>query len=151
MRKRFVFCLVATVCCLAGSAVMAESLGTCTNTGYTFMGGAGKYDQTGRDYFLVGNAAATEPDPDDEMWAFSWLKFDNLPSESVAEAWLSIERTAQPGMTQPSAAQPMDVFVQAVDADVADIMAGDVVEFKENHILPGILATATITEPGIYR
>ncbi len=149
MRRLSISCLVVGICSLVLSSALAENLGTCTNTGYTFMGDWMVFHQDVKDYFLIGNAPATEPDPADEMWAFGWLKFGDLPAEQVDEAWLSLEcYKDMNGSLTP--ANPMDVTIYAVDSDVASITAGNVADFKDNHIIGSAVASATLTEPGFY-
>jgi hypothetical protein len=137
-------CLAVGICSLVLSSAFAESLGTCTNTGYTFMGGGGVYHQDQKDYVLIGNAPT-----DGTMWAFGWLKFAELPTAPVDEAWLSLEcyKDMNGSLTSDN---PMDVTIYAVDADVAGITTGNVADFKENHIVGSKVATATLTGPGFY-
>lgn len=144
MRKLLISCLIVGICSSFVSLASADSLGTCTNTGYTFMGGWMVYQTppSSKDYFMASNAPA-----DGDSWGFGWLKFGDLPTEQVDEAWLSLEYYSD--MTQsPTPEDPLDVGIYAVDADVTGITADNVVEFKNTHIVGSAVATATFTGTG---
>lgn len=147
MMKRLIMILaVMSFFLAAGGAASASLIGECANTGYTFMGGWMVYQTPpgGKDYFLAGNAPA-----DESMWAFSWLKFGSLPESTIDKAWLSLECYGDMnGSLTPG--NPMDVAIYAVDADVTDITAGNVAEFKDNHIIGSAVDSATLTGTGFY-
>ncbi len=151
MRKLLISCLVVGICSLVlSSASAGTSLGTCTNTGYTFMGGQYGVYQTPpstKDYFLTSNAPA-----DENMWGFGWLKFGDLPAAPVDDAWLSLECYKDMNGSLTSA-NPMDVTIYAVNADVADITAANVKDFKDYHIVHIVgsaVASTTLTGTGFY-
>ncbi len=148
--KKSALILVATVVCglLMNpgfvSVAGAEELGTCTNTGYTFMGGWMVYHQDQKNYFLMGNAPASG-----DMWAFSWLKFGDLPANPVDNAWLSLDcYKDMNGSLTPG--NPMDVTIYAVDSDVANITAANVADFKANHIVGRAVGGVELTGTGRY-
>ena len=132
------------------SAARAENLYEASLTGYTFMGGGmGGYqteagDTSGKNYLLIGSGTS-----DGDMWTFGWLKFNDLPTEPVASAILSLDYVGGGGMSAPGPASPMKIDIQAVDADVSGILS-DIVGFKENHILDGEVASTTIGDAGVY-
>ncbi len=146
MRKLLISCLIAAVCASVPSAALAQSLGNCSNTGYTFMGGWMAYQTppSSKNYFLTGNSPANE-----SMWAFGWMKFGELPDAPVDDAWLSLECYKDMyGDLTP--ANPMEVTMYRVDADVAGITAANVTEFKNTHIVGSAVAAADLTGAGSY-
>ncbi len=145
MRKLLIGCLIVAVCASVPSAAVALSLGTCTNTGYTFMGGWMVYQTppSTKDYFMTSNSPVAGT-----YWGFGWLKFGDLPTSVVDKAWLSLDYYRD--MTAPpTPGDPVDVAIYAVDADVAGITAANVADFKDHHIVGSAVATYTFTELGI--
>ncbi len=144
------FCFSLPSMALTTSAASAETVYEASLTGYTFMGGGmGGYqtssgDVSGRNYFLVGSGIS-----DGGMWTFGWLKFDDLPSDPVAEAMLKLNYVGGGGMSAPGAGAPMKIDIQAVDADVFGVLS-DIGGFKANHILDGVVASAMIGDAGVY-
>ena len=154
MKKLFTMICGIAIASLAVnlSVVHAENVYEASLTGYTFMGGGmGGYqteagDESGKNYFLVGTGVAEE-----SYWTFGWLKFEDLPELPVSSAVLNLEFIGTGGMGSGSSFTPMDVGIQAVDADVSQILSGDIVAYKENHILDGNIDIETISDTGIYQ
>ena len=145
MKKLIITCLVTMLVGLVAPAAEATLIGDCTNTGYTFMGGWMVYQTppSSKDYFMTSNAPA-----DGDYWGFGWVKFGDLPSELVDEAWLALDYYED--MTiDPSQDNPVTVTVYAVDKDVATIDASNVADFKDKHIIGDAVDSVTFTALGI--
>lgn len=152
MKKQLAaICFAILSIALTTSVANAETICEASLTGYTFMGGGSAYTNPAKDYFMTGN-----PDKDGTMWGFGWLKFEDLPTESVDAAYLNLEVYQDMNGTLTSA-NPMDVAIYAVSADVADIIGTDATgtgittaDFKDDYIADSAVASTTITGAGIY-
>ena len=82
-----VIALLVGTMATAGPA-MADIIGDCSLTGYTFMGGGIAYtNANGKDYLLAQPLVEESQD----YWGYGWLKFENLSTETVASAYLAVD------------------------------------------------------------
>jgi hypothetical protein len=94
MHKKFMgIAAILAVALVSSGPALADVIGTCTVTGYTFMGGGTAYESTpsgpnAKDYFLA------QPLNYDfggtNMWGYGWAKFD-VGTETVNEAYLVLD------------------------------------------------------------
>ena len=92
--------LAGAIALLIGAMVMvgpatAATIGDCSLTGYTFMGGSIAYTSPTKDYFLAQPLVEESAG----YWGYGWLKFDNLSETTVASAYLVVDVLGSGSMT----------------------------------------------------
>jgi hypothetical protein len=133
LRHKFIACAIAVL--FSGlafaDAVMADTIGDCCLTGYTFMGGTGAYVSTPsgsntKDYFIAQPLYYDYYG--DNYYGFGWLKFDNLATSAVDSAYLVFDLLGLGSMTVTPATPEdpglLDIYDPG-DIDVADLPGED--------------------------
>jgi hypothetical protein len=108
-----------------------------TLTGYTFMGGSGTKittaDSPDPDYMLAQPLKyvyyANEDSAGEDMWGYAWIKFGEIGTDTVEQAYLVLDLLGVGGMyiEDASEAYPGVLHIYSPgDTDVADIVGEDV-------------------------
>ena len=92
--------MAGIIALLIGAMVMAgpaaaATIGDCSLTGYTFMGGGIAYTSPTKDYLLAQPLVEESAG----YWGYGWLKFDNLSDTAVDSAYLVVDVLGQGSMT----------------------------------------------------
>ena len=91
MKLRKIFILLMSVLLIGSMTMaapaMADVIGDCSLTGYTFMGGGIAYTNSAKDYFLAQPLVEESAG----YWGYGWLKFDNLSETTVDSAYLVVD------------------------------------------------------------
>jgi hypothetical protein len=122
MTMAWVIALLIGTMVTAGSAG-AATIGDCSLTGYTFMGGGIAYTNPIKDYFLAQPLVEESAN----YWGYGWLKFDNLSTETVDSAYLAVDALGQGSMSivDLSETNVGDLSIYSPGTTDVDDLAGD--------------------------
>ena len=153
--------IILTMCLVGAFSVssMATTIGECTLTGYTFMGGWGAHTNKDRDYFLADPLVYM--DNGYNWWGYGWVKFGNLEDTPVASAYIVFDLLGVGGMRKKPASESDPAILYLYDPGSIDVEAlggnDDNAatlreQLQQDLTAPGVepIATITMTSNGTY-
>ncbi len=161
MKFKNMFIALAMIGMIFTGTASAEVIGESIMTGYTYMSGQGSYTtypDDSKDYFVV--SALEVFGGDEDMWGYSWVKFNVLATETVESAYLVIDLLGTGSMTggnPPATTADLPAYLDVYDpgdVDVETLTAyGDdanVVDLKNTLLTQSAISSLTMTANGTY-